>query len=56
MKKNGYTSKKSKKTPAFVRRAERALRRAAKKVQAQNRAMNLPLIVWENGKVVKKPA
>jgi hypothetical protein len=30
--------------------------RAAKKVRAQNRAMNLPLIVWENGKVVEKPA
>jgi len=44
------------KTPEFAVRAERALLRTAKKVRAQNRAMNLPLIVWENGKVVEKPA
>jgi hypothetical protein len=44
------------KTPEFAARAERAMLRAAKKVRAQNRAMNLPLIVWENGKVVEKPA
>jgi hypothetical protein len=56
MKKNGHTSKKSKKVPAFVSRAERALRRAARNVRAQNRAAKLPLIVWENGKVVEKPA
>jgi hypothetical protein len=55
MKKNGHTSK-SDKVPAFVSRAERALRRAAENVGAQNRAMKLPLIVWENGKVVRKPA
>ena len=56
MKKNGRTSKKSDKVPAFVSRAERAFRRAAKNVRAQNRAMKLPLIVWENGKVVQKRA
>jgi hypothetical protein len=56
MKKNGHTPKKSDKVPAFVSRAERAFRRAAKNVRAQNRAMKLPLIVWENGKVVQKPA
>jgi len=44
------------KAPEFAVRAERALHRAAKKVRAQNRAMNLPLIVWDNGKVVEKPA
>ena len=49
-------ARKSAKTPAFVLRAERALRRAAKNVQAQNRAMNLPVIVWQDGKVVEKPA
>ncbi len=54
MKKKGPS--KSAKAPAFVTRAERALRRAAKNVQAQNRALNLPLIVWQDGKVVKKPA
>ena len=48
--------RKSSKTPAFVLRAERALRRAAKNVQAQNRALKLPLIIWEDGKVVGKSA
>lgn len=56
MKNNGHTSKKSAKVPAFVSRAERAFRRAARNVRAQHRAMKLPLIVWENGKVVQKPA
>jgi len=42
--------------PAFVSRAERAFRRAAKSVGAQHRAMKLPLIVWQDGKVVEKPA
>ena len=56
MKKNGHTSKKSDKVPAFVSRAERAFRRAAKKVRAQHRAMKVPLIVWQDGKVVEKPA
>jgi hypothetical protein len=54
--KNGHTSKNSDKVPAFVSRAERAFRRAARNVRAQHRAMKLPLIVWENGKVVEKPA
>ena len=31
-------------------------RRAAKNVQAQNRALKLPVIVWQDGKVVEKPA
>ena len=56
MKKNENTSKKSDKVPAFVSRAERAFRRAAKNVRAQHRAMKLPLIVWEDGKVVRQPA
>jgi hypothetical protein len=55
MKKNGQSSK-SQKSPLFVRRAERALRRAAKNVKAQNRAFKLPVIVWQDGKVVEKPA
>ena len=54
MKKNGHP--KTAKAPAFVTRAERALRRAAKNLQAQNRALKLPLIVWQDGKVVEKPA
>lgn len=55
MKRNGHAQKNTK-APAFVLRAERALRRAAKNVQAQNRAQNLPLIVWQDGRVVEKPA
>ncbi len=54
MKKNGPS--KTAKSPAFVIRAERALRRAAKNVQARNRALKLPVIVWQDGKVVRKPA
>jgi hypothetical protein len=53
MKTNGH-ARKSTKLPAFALRAERALRRAAKNVRAQNRALKLPLIVWQNGKVVEK--
>lgn len=55
MKTNGHI-RKSKKTPAFVLRAERALRRAAKNVKARNRALKLPVIVWLDGKVVEKSA
>lgn len=44
----------SPKTPAFVRRAERAMRRAARNVVAQHRAAKMPLIVWQNGRVVEK--
>ena len=49
-------ARKSPKSPAFVLRAERALRRAAHNVKTQNRAMKLPVIVWQDGKVVEKPA
>jgi len=55
MKTNGH-ARKSRKAPAFVLRAERALRRAAHNVKTQNRAMKLPVIVWQDGKVVEKPA
>ena len=44
------------KAPAFVLRAERALRRAAHNVKTHNRALKLPVIVWQNGKVVEKLA
>jgi hypothetical protein len=56
MRTNGHSTGKAVKTPAFVSRAERALRRAAKNVQTQNRALKLPVIVWQNGKVVERPA
>jgi hypothetical protein len=55
MKKNGHSAK-SAKAPTFVARAERALRRAARNVKTQNRALKLPVIVWQDGKVVEKPA
>jgi hypothetical protein len=56
MKKNTRSPAKSTKAPAFVTRAERAMRRAANNVKAQNRAYKLPVIVWQDGKVVEKPA
>jgi hypothetical protein len=34
--------------------ALRAMRRAARKLRAEHRRLGLPLIVWENGKVVEK--
>ena len=55
MKTNGH-SRKSSNAPAFVLRAERTLRRAAHNVKTQNRARKFPLIVWQDGKVVEKPA
>ena len=48
-------ARKSTNAPAFVQRAERALRRAANNVQAQNRALKLLVIVWQDGKVVEEP-
>ena len=50
MKKNGHTTAKPKKSPAFVARAERAFRRAAHNIRTQNRSLGLPLIVWQDGK------
>lgn len=55
MRTNGH-ARNSTKAPAFVLRAERAFRRAAHNVKTQNRAMKLPVIVWQDGKVVEKPA
>jgi hypothetical protein len=55
MKKNGHSLRKQGKAPAFVLRAERAFRRVAKNVWTQNRAFKLPLILWQDGKLVKKP-
>ncbi len=42
------------KTPAFVARGERAMRRAANDVKVVNRAHKLPVIVWKDGKVAEK--
>ena len=55
MKTNGH-ARKSTKTPPCVLRAERALRRAARNVRTQSRALRLPVVVWQDGKVVEKPA
>jgi hypothetical protein len=55
METNGH-ARKSTKAPAFVLRAERALRRAAHNVKTQNCSLGLPVIVWQNGRVVEKPA
>lgn len=52
--KNTGPARKSPKAPAFVLRAERALRRSAHNVKTQNRALGLPVIVWEDGKVVER--
>ena len=54
MKKN--RNHKPHKTPAFVARAERALQRAARNVQHENRTLSLPLIVWQNGKLIERTA
>jgi hypothetical protein len=56
MKENGHRTPKHRKAPAIVARAERAFRRVAHNVQAQHSAFKLPVIVWQNGKVVEKPA
>jgi hypothetical protein len=56
MKQNGHRTPKQRKAPAFVARAERAFRRAARNVKTQSRAFGLPVIVWQDGKVVEKPA
>lgn len=51
--KNG---RKTQRTDDFIAPARRALRRAARKVREENRRLGLPLLQWQNGKVVKKPA
>ena len=39
-----------------TRAALRALRRVARKVHAENRKLGLPVILWQDGKVVERPA
>jgi hypothetical protein len=56
MKKNAHSSRKPRKAPPFVARAERAMRRAAHNVKTQHRALGLPVVVWQDGKVVEQPA
>lgn len=40
--------------PEHGQQALRAMRRAARKLRAEHKRLGLPLIVWENGKVVEK--
>jgi hypothetical protein len=40
--------------PEFAKGALRAHRRADKKLRAENKRLGLPLIVWENGKLIRK--
>ena len=40
--------------PEVARLALRAHRRAARKLRAEHRQLGLPIIVWENGRVVEK--
>ena len=56
MKSTASKPSRAKKEPLFVRRAKRAMLRAAENVRKENRAFKLPLIVWENGKIVEKKA
>jgi ribosomal protein L31E len=41
------------KQPLFVRRAERAMQRVARKLRAEHRRLKLPLLVWKNGRAIK---
>jgi hypothetical protein len=58
MNKSGSRAKNGKRpaTPEFVARAERALRRVARKVRAENNRLGLPLLVWSNGKTAPTKA
>ena len=49
---NGKAGKMGKDTQAALR----ALRRAARKVHADNRRLDMPVIVWKNGKTAAVPA
>ncbi len=42
-----------KRKPLIFKKAEKALRAVAKRVNDDHRRYGLPLIVWKNGKVVK---
>lgn len=42
--------------PEHGKIALRSHQRAARKLRKEHRMLGLPLIVWENGRVVRKPA
>jgi hypothetical protein len=49
MKQNGHRPRKTNKAPAFVARAERAFRRVARQLRAENARLGLPLVLGEKG-------
>jgi hypothetical protein len=51
MKQNGHHPRKANKAPAFVARAERAFRRVARQLRAENARLGLPLVLGEKGQV-----
>jgi len=51
MKQNGHHPRKVNKAPAFVARAERAFRRVARQLRAENARLGLPLILGKKGQV-----
>jgi hypothetical protein len=51
MKQNGHGPRKVNKAPAFVTRAERAFRRVARQLRAENARLGLPLVLGEKGHV-----
>ena len=52
--KNNRQTNAGKRLPAFVARAERAFRRVARKVRAENRKLGLRPLVWPNGNPAAK--
>lgn len=48
--------KRAQKSPAFVLKAEKALRIAVAKTIEEHRLSGDPIAVWENGRMVKIPA
>jgi len=52
METKGKSSRATAKIPTFVKRAERAMQRVARNLRKQC----LPVVIWQNGKVVEKSA
>ena len=40
----------------FAEQALRALRRAARSARAENRRFGLPILVWEDGRIISVPS
>jgi hypothetical protein len=39
--------------PLFVTRAECAMQRVARKLRAEHRRLNMPLLIWKNGRAIR---